>query len=284
MHLRKFKLLSKKNNLYLGSAPDTILGAGVQKSKELIESGLIGKINLGNAIFAYPGVQSYHPSPEPWFAANEGGPVVDMGPYYLTALVTLLGAVKSVTSKSKKVFLEKEIGIGPRKGKKFKVECDTTYVSTLEFHDKSLIQMTLSFDVKDHKRNHIELYGDKGSMIVPDPNMFGGSVYVCKKIGDPWTEYKTNKKPLGKINIRSQSSRANESATNANYRGAGLAEMAYSIENKKVNKCNGELSLHVLDIIQSTMKACKTGIVQSIKTTCKKPQAFTLKEIKKIIN
>ena len=90
-------------------------------------------------------------------------------------------------------------------------------------------------------------------------------------------------RPLGKINIRSQSSRANESATNANYRGAGLAEMAYSIENKKVNKCNGELSLHVLDIIQSTMKACKTGIVQSIKTTSKKPQAFTLKEIKKII-
>ena len=91
-------------------------------------------------------------------------------------------------------------------------------------------------------------------MIVPDPNMFGGSVYVCKNLGDPWKEYKTNKMPLGKINIRSQSSRANESATNSNYRGAGLAEMAFSIENKKINKCNGELSLHVLDIIQSTMK------------------------------
>ena len=90
--------------------------------------------------------------------------------------------------------------------------------------------------------------------------------------------------PLGKINIRSQSSRANESSTNANYRGVGLAEMAYSIQNKKVNKCNGELSLHVLDIIQSTMKACKSGISQSIKTTCKKPQLFSLKEIKKIIN
>jgi len=76
-------------------------------------------------------------------------------------------------------------------------------------------------------------------MIVPDPNMFGGSVYVCKNLGDPWKEYKTNKMPLGKINIRSQSSRANESATNSNYRGAGLAEMAYSIENKKINKCNG---------------------------------------------
>jgi len=120
-------------------------------------------------------------------------------------------------------------------------------------------------------------------MIVPDPNMFGGSVYLCKKLGGKWKEYKTNKMLLGKINIRSQSSRANESSTNANYRGVGLAEMAYSIENKKVNKCNGELSLHVLDIIQSTMKACKTGTAQSIKTTCKKPQPFSLKEIRKII-
>jgi hypothetical protein len=89
--------------------------------------------------------------------------------------------------------------------------------------------------------------------------------------------------PLGKINIRSQSSRANESSTNANYRGVGLAEMAYSIQNKKINKCNGELSLHVLDIIQSTMMACKNGKVQSIKTTCKKPQPFYLKEVKKIL-
>jgi predicted solute-binding protein len=113
--------------------------------------------------------------------------------------------------------------------------------------------------------------------------MFGGSVYVCKNLGDTWKEYKTNKMPLGKINIRSQSSRANESPTNANYRGVGLAEMAYSIENKKINKCNGELSLHVLDIIQSTMKACTSGIIQTIKTTCKKPQPFSLKEIRKII-
>ena len=251
---KKLLELSKKNNLYLGSAPDTFLGAGIQKSKQLIESGIVGKINLGNAIFAYPGVQSYHPSPEPWFAANEGGPVVDMGPYYITALVTLLGSVKSVTSKSKKVFLEREIGIGPRKGKKFTVECDTTYVSTLEFESNSLIQMTLSFDVKDHKRNHIELYGDKGSIIVPDPNMFGGSVYTCLELGGEWTEHKTQNLELGKINIKNQSSRANESPTNANYRGAGLSEMAYSIENKNRHMCNGELSLHVLDIIQSIMR------------------------------
>ena len=111
-------------------------------------------------------------------------------------------------------------------------------------------------------------------MIVPDPNMFGGSVYICKNLGDPWKEHKTNKMPLGKINIRSQSSRANESSTNANYRGAGLAEMAYSIQNKKINKCNGELSLHVLDIIQSTMKACKTGKLNQLKLLVKNHNLF----------
>ena len=276
--------ISQKKKLYLGNAPDTFLGGGNQKSKELLENKIIGKVNLGNAIFAFPGVQSYHPNPEPWFAKKEGGPVIDMGPYYLTALVNLLGPAKEVSGSIMRGVNYRTIGIGPKKGKKFKVECPTTYLSTITFQNGTVIRLTLSFDVIAHQRNHIELYGDKGSMIVPDPNMFGGSVFVCKNLGDTWSEYKTNKMPLGKINIRSQSSRANESATNANYRGAGLAEMAYSIENKKVNKCNGELSLHVLDIIQSTMKACKTGIVQSIKTTCKKPQAFTLKEIKKIIN
>jgi predicted dehydrogenase len=280
---KKLLELSKKNNLYLGSAPDTVLGAGIQQSKELIESGLIGKIKLGNAIFAYPGVQSYHPSPEPWFADNEGGPVVDMGPYYITALVTLLGPVKTVTSKSTKVFLERVIGIGPRKGKKFNVECDTTYVSTLEFKNNSLIQMTLSFDVKDHKRNHIELYGDKGSIIVPDPNMFGGSVFTCLELGGEWTEHKTNNLELGKINIKNQSSRANESPTNANYRGAGLSEMAYSIENNVKHMCNGELSLHVLDIIQSIMRSAKTQKTELLSTECNIPKIYTQDEIKKIL-
>jgi predicted dehydrogenase len=280
---KKLLELSKKNNLYLGSAPDTFLGAGIQKSKELIQNGLLGKINLGNAIFAFPGVQSYHPNPEPWFANNGGGPVIDMGPYYITALVTLLGPVKSVTSRSKKVFLEREIGIGPRKGKKIKVECDTSYLTTLELKDETLIQMTLSFDVKDHKRNHIELYGDKGSIIVTDPNMFGGSVFTCLELGGKWTEHKTHNLELGKINIKNQSSRANESSTNANYRGAGLSEMAYAIENKTEHMCNGQLSLHVLDVIQSIMTSANTKRTVMLSTECNIPKAFTQDKIKKIL-
>jgi len=188
--------IANKKRLYIGNAPDTFLGGGNQKSKELIEKNIIGKVNLGNAIFAFPGVQSYHPNPEPWFAKKEGGPVIDMGPYYLTALVNLLGPAKEVKAASlMKGSKFRTIGIGPKKGKKIKVESPTTYFSTIVFENNSIIRLTLSFDVIAHQRNHIELYGTEGSMIVPDPNMFGGSVYVCKKLGSPWQEFRTHKMP-----------------------------------------------------------------------------------------
>ncbi len=275
--------LSKKKKLYIGNAPDTFLGGGNQKTKELLEKHIIGKINFGNATFAFPGIQSYHPNPEPWFAKKEGGPVIDMGPYYFTALVNLLGPAKEVSGRIIRGVNYRTIGIGPKKGKKFNVKCPTTYLSTIVFKNNTVIRITLSFDVIAHQRNHIELYGKKGSLIVPDPNMFGGSVFICKKLGNSWKEFKTVKKSLGKINIKTQSSRANESPINANYRGAGLSEMAYCIEKKKKHRCNGELSLHVLDIIESTMKASISGIPQKIKTTCKKPNKFTEQEIKKIL-
>ena len=276
--------IAYKKKLYLGNAPDTFLGGGNQKSKELLEKKIIGKVNLGNAIFAFPGVQSYHPNPEPWFAKKEGGPVIDMGPYYLTALVNLLGPAKEVKAASlMKGASFRTIGIGPKKGKKIKVECPTTYFTTIVFKNNSIIRLTLSFDVIAHQRNHIELYGTKGSMIVPDPNMFGGSVFVCKKLGSPWKEFITSKMPLGRINIKTQSSRANESPTNANYRGVGLSEMAYCIEHKKLHRCNGEVSVHVLDLIQSTMISAKTNKPIKMSTTCKTPKFFSQKDIKNIL-
>ena len=275
--------IARRKKLYIGNAPDTFLGGGNQKSKELLENNFIGKINLGNIIFAYPGVQSYHPNPDPWFSKKEGGPVIDMGPYYLTALVNLLGPAKQVWGSLMWNKKKRIIGIGPRKGKSVKVFCPTTYLGTIFFKNRTIIRFTLSFDVIAHHRNHIELYGDNGSILVPDPNMFGGSVFVCKKLGGNWKEFKTNKMPLGKINIRQKSLRANEAPINANYRGAGLAEMAYCIENKKKHRCNGELSLHVLDIIKSIMYAAKIGKRVNIKTSCQIPKLFSSKEVNKIL-
>jgi len=280
---RKLLKISKKKKLYLGNAPDTFLGGGIQKSKELVEKNIIGNVKLGNAVFAFPGIQSYHPNPEPWFTKKEGGPVIDMGPYYITALVNLLGPAKKVTGTIIQGQKYRTIGIGPKKGKKFKVECPTTYLSTITFKNNSVIRLTLSFDVIAHQRNHIELYGEKGSMIVPDPNMFGGSVLTCNKLGNNWKEFKTTKMPLGRINIRTQSSRANETPTNANYRGVGLSEMAYSIENKRKHLCSGEISLHVLDIITSIMKAARSGKIQYINTFCAKPKKFSKLDIKKLL-
>jgi predicted dehydrogenase len=275
--------LAKENNLYLGNAPDTFLGAGVQKSRELIDSGIIGEIKLGNAIFAFPGVQSYHPDPEPWFQKNGGGPVIDMGPYYLTTLVNLLGPAKEVQGREFTGYQDRVIGIGPKKGQKIKIDSPTTYLATIQFHSDALIQLTLSFDVVDHQRNHIEFYGTKGSIIVTDPNMFGGSSFVCTNTGEKWKEYKTENMHLGKINIRNHSGRLNESPTNANYRGIGLSEMLFCIENNKNHRCNGELALHVLDIIESTMLAAISKTPRKMRTACKKPEFFPEEEVSKLL-
>ena len=129
----------------------------------------------------------------------------------------------------------------------------------------------------------MELYGTKGSIIVPDPNMFGGSVFISVTEGGKWGEHRTDKMYLGKINITSSSGRSNEAATNANYRSVGLSEMLYSIQKNKKHRCSGDLSLHVLDIIESTMRAANTGIPQKIQTKCDRPKKFTEEEVKKIL-
>ena len=276
-------LAKKKKGLYIGSAPDTFLGGGNQKARELLDRKIIGKIKFGNAIFAFPGIQSYHPNPEPWFAKKEGGPVIDMGPYYLTSLVNLLGPAENVLSQSLMGKNKRTIGIGPKKGKKFQVKCPTTYFSTIKFRNDTIIRLTLSFDVISHLRNHIELYGENGSMIVPDPNMFGGSVLISKKLNSTWKNYKTNKALLGRINIRTQSSRANESPTNANYRGAGLSEMIQAIIKKRTPRCSGNLSLHVLNIIDAIHKSAQSGKRKKIINYCAKPKVFNKSDIQSIL-
>ena len=113
--------------------------------------------------------------------------------------------------------------------------------------------------------------------------MFGGSVFTCLELGGKWTEHETHNLELGRINIKNQSSRANEASTNANYRGAGLSEMAYSIEKKTKHMCNGKLSLHVLDVIQSIMKSANLRKTEILSTECNIPEAFTQDKVKKIL-
>ncbi len=274
--------ISNDKNLYFGNAPDTFLGGGGQLSRELIDSGEVGEILTGNFIFAFPGVQDFHPNPESWFQ-NGGGPVIDMGPYFFTTLVNLLGPAKNIRSRGFKFSNKREYKAGPNKGKFFNVDTPTSYMFNIEFKNFSHIQGFISFDVLNHRRNHMELYGSKGSIIVPDPNMFGGPVITSKELGSDWFEHTVETKPLGKTNIINHSGRSNEASKQANYRGIGISEMVDAIENKRVQRCNGELAVHVLDIIECAMIAADTKTEVELRSTCNKPIPFSDNEIKNLL-
>ena len=271
--------IAKKNHLYFGNAPDTFLGGGGQTARQLIDSGEIGEILTGNFIFAFPGVQEFHPNPESWFQQG-GGPVIDMGPYFFTTLVNLLGPALNVRARGKKFFDKREYFAGPKKGKFFDVEIPTSVMFDVEFANQSIVQGFISFDVENHGRNHMELYGSKGSIIVPDPNMFGGPVLLSNKLGSEWKEYSVEDKSLGKTNIINHSGRSNEAPKQSNYRGAGLSEMIDSIENNRKHRCNGEIALHVLDIIESIIIASETKTEVKLRSTCEQPEPFLEDEIK----
>jgi len=270
--------IANKKNLYFGNAPDTFLGGGGQTSRQFVDKGEIGKILTGNFIFAFPGVQEFHSNPESWFESG-GGPIIDMGPYFFTTLVNLLGPAKNVRARGKKFSSKREYLVGPKKGKTFDVEISTSVMFDIEFENETIIQGFISFDVQNHMRNHIELYGSHGSIIVPDPNMFGGPVIISKELGSDWIKHSVEDKPLGKTNIINHSGRSNEAPKQSNYRGVGLSEMIYSIENKKQHRCNGNLALHVLDIIESTIIASETKKEIPLRSKCDQPSPLTEDEV-----
>ena len=274
--------LAKDNNLYLGNAPDTFLGGGGQVARKFVDNGDIGKVMTGNFIFAFPGVQEFHPNPESWFQSG-GGPVIDMGPYFFTTLVNLLGPVKNVRSRGKKFADQREYLVGPKKGKSFNVDISTSVMLDIEFANEAIVQGFISFDVQNHARNHMELYGTKGSLVVPDPNMFGGPVLLSRELGSKWQEFSVEDKYLGKTNIINHSGRSNEAPKQSNYRGVGLSEMIYSIENNIQHRCNGNLALHVLDIIESTIIASETKKEVSLRSTCEQPKPLSEEQIKLLI-
>ena len=274
--------LAKDNNLYIGNAPDTFLGGGGQVARKFVDNGDIGKVMTGNFIFAFPGVQEFHPNPESWFQSG-GGPVIDMGPYFFTTLVNLLGPVKNVRSRGKKFADQREYLVGPKKGKSFNVDISTSVMLDIEFANEAIVQGFISFDVQNHARNHMELYGTKGSLVVPDPNMFGGPVLLSRELGSEWQEFSVEDKYLGKTNIINHSGRSNEAPKQSNYRGVGLSEMIYSIENNIQHRCNGNLALHVLDIIESTIIASETKKEVSLRSTCEQPKPLSEEQIKLLI-
>lgn len=284
---------ASRKGLRVGSAPDTVLGAGIQAAKRKIEEGRIGKVLTGLAAIMSKGMEHWHPNPA-FFYQKGGGPVLDIGPYYITALVTLLGPIQSVSATGLISPVDRRHGVeGPHYGRIFPVETFTTVNAILTFASGANISFIASWDVWRHGVVPIELHGTLASLRAPDPDTFGGQVelsgdiqllnphhpdYADKLKAQPgWDIISTTTIPFGGINYPFAG------PTMANYRSLGLAEMANAIVAGRSHRCSGQLSLHVLNVMLAILESAETGQPITIVHSCETPAALGADESVKLL-
>jgi predicted dehydrogenase len=245
--------LATEKGLFVGCAPDTFLGAGLQTCRKVVDDGWIGKVTGGTAFMMSHGPESWHPNPT-FFYQRGAGPMFDMGPYYITALVHLLGPVRRVSAITSQAHKERIATCKEQFGRILPVEIPTHYSGSLEFHSGATISMTISFDVHRHGHSPIELYGTGGSLKVPDPNTFGGPVAM-------WTPGSTDWHDLALSHPYA-----------SNMRSIGAADLAYAILSggKHKHRTSGELAYHVLEVMHAYEKSSVSG--QHITITSEPPQ------------
>lgn len=257
----ELKELAKKNNLLLGCAPDTFLGAGLQTCIKAIDDGLIGEVIGATAFMVCHGHESWHPDPEFYYDIG-GGPMFDMGPYYLTALVSMIGPAKTVAGMNSIPFKQRTITSQKKFGKVIDVIVPTHVTGTIEFKNGAIATMITSFDVWGSTLPRIEIYGTRGTLIVPDPNTFGGDVQIK-------TYFQNEFKELPLTHIYSENSR-----------GLGVADMADAISNNRINIASGDLACHVLEIMHAFHDSARERTFIDLKTECERPQSLNVGLIK----
>jgi predicted dehydrogenase len=237
----------------VGSAPDTFLGGGLQTCRKLIEDGVIGTPVAATAFMAGHGPESWHPNPEFYYKTG-GGPMFDMGPYYLTALVSLVGPIRRVSGSTRVSFPERTIGSEPLRGDTITVDVPTHIAGTIDFANGAIGTIITSFDVWGANLPRIEIYGSDGSLSVPDPNSFGGEVRVLSEGEKEWTSV-----PLSH-------------GHDDNSRGIGVVEMAAAIGEARPHRASGELAMHVLEAMHGFHIASDSGRAYDMTSPCTKPE------------
>jgi predicted dehydrogenase len=267
--------LAKKKGLAVGCAPDTFLGGAHQQARAVLDEGRIGTITAGSAAVLNHGMEHWHPNPDFFFLPG-AGPMLDLGPYYVANLINLLGPVKRVGALTSSAAEERVISNGPRNGQTVPVKTPTNIHALLEFHSGATINLSTSWDVWHHKRNHFELYGTEGTLYVPDPNFFGGEVEIGRPDGKlkalkPW------KHPFGKVN-------QNHGGRDlANYRTAGLADMVAALVEGRDARCSLDRALHGVDVMTACLKSGETGKFVTLTTTCTRPAALSPAEARALL-
>jgi len=239
----------------VGGAPDTFLGAGLQTCRKLIDDGWIGTPVAANAVLMSRGPEHWHPSPE-FFYKDGGGPMFDMGPYYITALVSLLGPVAKVCGSARITSPTRTITNQIDYGKIINVEIPTHIAGVLDFASGPVATLTTSFDIYNHDLPCIEIFGTEGTLKVPDPNTFGGPIFVRRFRETEWSQI-----PLLKSHAE-------------NSRGLGITDMAEAIEEGCPHRASSELAFHVLDIMHGIHDASASGKYYKLKSKCKQPAAL----------
>lgn len=252
---QKILAIAREKGLRVGCAPDTFMGAGIQTCRKLIDDGAIGRPVAATAFMMCHGHEGWHPDPEFYYQVG-GGPLFDMGPYYLTALVNLLGPVKRVSGSAQLTFPERVIGSEPKRGQKITVETPTHLVGVLDFTAGAVGTLITSFDVWAHTMPCIEIYGSEGSLSVPDPNGFGGQVKLWTTSRREWVDV-----PL--LPLRAQNSRS-----------LGLADMATALRSGRPHRASGDLAYHVLDLMHAVHDASRTGQHIQMESTVERPAAM----------
>jgi predicted dehydrogenase len=237
---RRLTELAQRNGVRVGGAPDTFLGGGIQTCRKLIEDGAIGTPIAATAFMTNHGHESWHPAPE-FYYKRGGGPMFDMGPYYLSALVNLVGPVESVTGATRVTFSERLISSEPLRGTKITVDVPTHVAGTLEFAGGAVGTIITSFDVWAAHLPRVEIYGTEGSISVPDPNTFGGPVSLKRAGDEDWQEV------------------ALTHGYAENSRGLGVADMAEAIVTGQPHRASGTLAGHVLEVMHGIHIAADSG-------------------------
>ncbi len=243
---------AKAKGVRVGSAPDTFMGAGIQTCRKLIDDGWIGEPVGAQAFMLCHGHESWHPDPE-FYYKKGGGPMFDMGPYYVTALVSLLGPVKTIAGSTRMTFPERTITSAKKYGTKVEVEVPTHVTGIMNFANGAIGTIVTSFDVWAATHPCIEIFGTEGTLSVPDPNGFGGPVRVWRRTQGQWMDV-----PL-------MFSYAD------NGRGIGAADMARGIATGRPHRANGDLAFHVLDIMHAIHDASDKGQTMTLQSTCERP-------------
>ncbi|MET3614063.1 putative dehydrogenase [Rhizobium aquaticum] len=273
---RSLVTTAKQRGLALGSAPDTFLGAAGRLARRMISSGAIGKPVTGTAFMMGRGMEHWHPDPGFYYQPG-AGPVMDMGPYYLSMMVNLMGPVRRVQAVATSGQQERLITAeGPKKNTTFKVGTPTSVLSLLEFENGATVTFGASWDVFRHSNYPIELHGTEGSLRLPDPDNFGGVIGLSRQ-GAPWEETDTAGDLFGAVNWPI------DKPDRANYRMVGLADLARSIVEGRPPRASGDLALHVLDIMESILRAGETGTAQLIESELAQPIEFTETEARSLL-